>query len=140
MALPFSLNLTTSLCIVDSPEWLTSAFRNIRAAKAKMISTGTSLLVQWLRLQAPNTGGLGSIPGQGTRSYIHACMHAETLQSCPTLYNTMDCSPPGSSVHGMLQARILEWVAITSSRGPSQPRDRTCVSYVSCIDRWVLYC
>ena len=40
----------------------------------------------------------------------------------------MDCSPPDSSVHGILQARILEWVAIPSSRGPSQPRDRTCMS------------
>ena len=43
--------------------------------------------------------------------------------SCPTICNTMDCSPPGSSVHGMLQARILEWVAISYSRGSCQPRD-----------------
>ena len=45
----------------------------------------------------------------------------------------MDCSPPGSSVHGISQARILEWVAISSSRGSSQPRDQTCISYSSCI-------
>ena len=45
----------------------------------------------------------------------------------------MDCSPPGSSVHGIFQARILEWVAMPSSRGPSQPRDRTHVSCVFCI-------
>ena len=45
----------------------------------------------------------------------------------------MDCSLPGSSVHGILQARILEWVAMPSSRGSSQSRDRTCISYVSCI-------
>ena len=44
-------------------------------------------------------------------------------QSCPTLCNPMDYSPPGSSVHGVLQARILEWVAMPSSRGSSQPRD-----------------
>ena len=44
----------------------------------------------------------------------------------------MDRSPPGSSVHGVLQARILEWVAMPSSRESSQPRDRTRVSYVSC--------
>ena len=49
-------------------------------------------------------------------------------QSCPTVCNPMDCSPPGSSVHGVLQARILEWVAIPFSRGSSQPRDRTQVS------------
>ena len=60
-------------------------------------------------------------------------------QSCPTLWDPMDCSPPGSSVHRILQARILEWVAMPSSRGPSQPRDPTLVSFVSCIGRWVIY-
>ena len=48
----------------------------------------------------------------------------------------MDCSPPGSSVHGIPQVRILEWVAIFSSRGSSQPRDQT---HVSCIGWWILY-
>ena len=43
-------------------------------------------------------------------------------QSCPTLCHPMDCSPPGSSVHGIFQARILEWVDIPFSRGSSQPR------------------
>jgi len=47
----------------------------------------------------------------------HACLPAESLQSCPILCDPMDRSPPGSSVHGILQARILEWVALTSSRG-----------------------
>ena len=46
-------------------------------------------------------------------------------QSCPTLCNLMDCSPPASSVHGILQASILEWVAMTSSRGSSQHRGQT---------------
>ena len=41
---------------------------------------------------------------------------------CPTLCDPMDCSPPGSSVHGISQARILDWVAISSSRGSSRPR------------------
>ena len=59
--------------------------------------------------------------------------------SCPTLCNPMDCSPPGSSVHGTLQARILEWVAMPSSRASSRPRDQTCVSFISCIGRRVLY-
>ena len=48
----------------------------------------------------------------------------------------MDCSPPGSSVHGISQAKILEWVAISSSRGSSQPRDWT---HVSCTGRQILY-
>ena len=49
-------------------------------------------------------------------------------QLCPTLHDAMDCSPPGSSVHGSLQVRILEWVAITFSRESSQPKDRNWVS------------
>ena len=51
----------------------------------------------------------------------------------------MDCGPPGFSVHGILQTGKLEWVAISFSRGSSQPRDQTCISYISCIGRWVLY-
>ena len=47
------------------------------------------------------------------------------IQLCPTLCDPMDCSPPGSSVHGILQVRILEWIALPSSRGSSQPRGRT---------------
>ena len=49
----------------------------------------------------------------------------KVAQSCPSLCNPMDCSPPGSFVHGILQARILEWVAMPSSRESSQPRDQT---------------
>ena len=49
-------------------------------------------------------------------------MHAKLIQLCLPLSNPMDCSPPGSSVHGILQARILEWAAMPSSRGSSQPR------------------
>ena len=62
------------------------------------------------------------------------------VQLCPTLCNPMDCSPPGSSVHGISQARILEWVAISFSRGSSQSREQTWVSYISCIGRRILYC
>ena len=57
----------------------------------------------------------------------------------PTLCDPMNCSPPGSSVHGILQARILESVAKASSRESSWPRDWTWVSYVSCTGRRVLY-
>ena len=53
---------------------------------------------------------------------------SEVAQSCPTLCDPTDCSLPGSSVHGIFQARILEWVVISFSRGSSQPRDRTQVS------------
>ena len=57
-------------------------------------------------------------------------VHVLVTQSCPTLCDPMDCSLSGSSVHGILQAKILEWVAISFSRKSSQPRDRT---WVSCI-------
>ena len=56
------------------------------------------------------------------------CVHA---QACPTLCDPTDWSPPGSSVHGIFQARLLEWVAISSYRGSSQTRDQTRVSLAS---------
>ena len=64
---------------------------------------------------------------------------AKSLQLCTALCDPMDCSPSGSSVHGILQARILEWVAIPFSKGSSWPRDRTHISYVSYIGRQILY-
>ena len=67
--------------------------------------------------------------------HVHACV---CMCVCSVVFdscNHMGCSLPGSSVHGILQARILEWVAILSSRGSSPPRDGTGVSCVSCIDR-----
>ena len=57
---------------------------------------------------------------------------------CPTLCNPLNCSPPGSSVHGISQARILEWVAISFSRGSSWPRDRTSITCVFYIEGRVL--
>ena len=53
---------------------------------------------------------------------------SSVAQLCPTLCNPMDCGPPGSSIHGIFQARVLEWVAISFSRGSSQPRGGTWVS------------
>ena len=58
------------------------------------------------------------------------CCYAVT-KSSPTLWNPMDCSPPGSSVHWIFQTRILEWVVISFFRGSSQPMDQTCVSCVA---------
>ena len=52
-------------------------------------------------------------------------------QSCPTLFDPMDCSPLGSSVRGILQARILPWIAILFSRGVSQPKDWNCISWIA---------
>ena len=66
-----------------------------------------------------------------THTYIHYVCVCEVAQSCPTLWDPMGCSPSSSSVHGILQARILEWVAISFSRGSSPPRDRTQVSCIA---------
>ena len=71
----------------------------------------------------------GWVPSLFTWSY-HSIVnwlwvHAKSLQSCLTLCDPMDCSPPRSSVHGILQARILEWVPVPSSRASLQPRDGT---------------
>ena len=59
--------------------------------------------------------------------------------SCVLLCDPTDCIPPGFSVHGISQERILEWVAMPFSRGSSQPKDQTHISYVSCTGRRVLY-
>ena len=63
---------------------------------------------------------------------------SEVAQSCPTLWDPLDCSLPGSSIHGIFQARVLEWVAISFSRRSSQPRDRTRVSGIAgrCFTIW----
>ena len=63
-----------------------------------------------------------------SESSLH--IRSEVAQSCPTLCDPMDCCPPDSSVRGILQARILEWVAISFSRGSSWPRDQTQVSHI----------
>ena len=92
---------------------------------------------------ACSVGDLGSIPGLGRspgegngnpcqysclenptdRAARWAAVLAKLLQSYPTLCDPMDCSPPGSSVRGILEARLLDWVAIASSRGSFQGRD-----------------
>jgi len=63
----------------------------------------------------------------------------KSLKLYLTLCDPMDCRPPGSSVHGILQTRTLKWVVTPSSRRSSWPRDWTHISYISCTGRWVLY-
>ena len=67
------------------------------------------------------------------------CKLYSVAWSCPALCDPMDCSPLGSCVCGILQARTLEWVAISSSRGSSRPRDGTHVSCIFCIGRQIVY-
>ena len=60
-------------------------------------------------------------------------------QSCPTLCESMDSSPPNSSVHGLFPIRILDWIVMSFSRESSWLRDQTHVFCISCIGRWILY-
>ena len=72
---------------------------------------------------------------------VYVCVYAVVL-SCSVVFNSLrppGLYPTGSSVHGISKVRILEWVAIFSSRGPSWPRDQTCVSCISCIGKRILY-
>ena len=66
-------------------------------------------------------------------------MCAKSLQSCLTFWDPIDCSSPGASVRGILQTRIVEWVAMPSSRGSSRPRNQTCVSYGFSTGRGTIY-
>ena len=73
----------------------------------------------------------------GARAYLFLCA-CPVAQSHPTLCGSMDCSLPNSSVHGIVQARILEWVAISFSRESSWLRDQTCIFCISCIGKQIL--
>ena len=77
-----------------------------------------------------NEGGHHSVFRQSNADLGSTCT---CVQSCPTICDPVGCSRPGSSVHGISQTRILEWVAISSSRGSSQPRDQT---WVFCLLHW----
>ena len=103
-------------------------------------SSGAPLITNDKLLQRENK--LNMLQRLLPSSHTHLCKKyvcAKSLQSCPTLCDPMDCSPPDSSVQGIIQAGILEWVAMSSSRGSSQPRDQTHVSCVSFIGSRVLY-
>ena len=100
--------------------------------------------VQYCPWFQASTGDLGTYSQQMWGNYCVCvcvwctCVHMYA-QSCPTLCDPMDCSTPGSSVQRISQARVLEAVAISSSRGAARPRDQTHISYVSCTGRQILY-
>ena len=111
--------------------------QNIRNSIAKIygklpqFSEGRTLGVGW--------GVVLFLPTLHSSNSTGVCACYITLQSCLTLCNPMDCSPPGFSAHGILQARILGWMAMPSSRASCQHRDWTHVSHVSCTGRQLLY-
>ena len=98
--------------------------------KQETTLSGTEHKCQWL---LSREGGRW----QNARLSLYNCKnHLAHVLSHSVVLNSSDYSPPDFSVHEILQARILEWVAISSSRGSFQPRGQTCIS---CIGRWVLY-
>ena len=114
--------------------------------KKQMLGLTSELSGTWVEV----SGGSRRIPGGGnnlfqglvTSSFPHTG-YAWVLHcfSCVGLFAALwtVAHPQGSSIHWILQARILEWVAMPFSKGSSQPRDPTWISYISCIDKWVLY-
>ena len=86
----------------------------------------------------PMCSYISSISNMSNHQYSHWSLCVFVAQSCPTLCDPKDCSSPGSSVYVILQARILEWGAISFSRGSSQPRDWTQVSFTTgrCFTIW----
>ena len=99
-----------------------------KSAKSPALTRASSVALG----KSPGFSGLPILHLQHEDAYVHA-------QLCPTLCDPMGYSPPGSFVHGISQAGILEWVAISSSRGSSRHRDGNCISCISFIDRWILY-
>ena len=126
-------------------------------ARQAPLSMGFSRQEYWRRLPSPPLGDLldpGSnlcflcllhcrqilypLSHRGSPLFLDVVFVVLVAKLCPTLCDPMDCSPPASSVHGIFQARTLEWAAISSCRGFSQPRDQTHVSRVPCTGRQAL--
>ena len=127
--------------------------RLARCATLVLLTPVPSWPLVWICMSALEAASLGWSPSSTAYSHPAATSYKPKLsklqcahlyahvcaQSWPTLWDSADCSPLGSSVHRILQARILEWVAISSCRGSSRPRDQPRISCISCIDRQILY-
>ena len=100
---------------------------------------GTALWGEWESWRAVSGQAQQGRLGEWRKTTNSLCVYSKLLQSCLTLWDPMDCILPGFSVHGILQTRILEWVVSSFSRGSSQPRKQTYISYVYCTGRWILY-
>ena len=111
----------TSLSKTPLPHWSSKALRLLRFKERTESLNGRS---------NKDFEGIFNLPRPvSIQVLLNLFWSVLVTQSCPTLCNPLDCSPPGSSVRGLLQARILEWVAMPSSTGSSQPRNWTQASY-----------
>ena len=128
----YSVHINEYLCLSLKTKILVNLFG---CSRSQLWHVGSiSLTKNPTRLPAL---GVQSLSHRTTMKVPFVCLYvyiyvyeseSEVAQSCPTVCNSMDCSLPSSSVHGIFQARVLEWVAISFSRGSSQLRDRTQVS------------
>ena len=109
---------------------------------SRFVITGLWIIITWTVLFSPTPPEyeMGRRPASAWPSSssplsnhvdCRSVKRKSVAQPCPAFYDPMDCSPPGSSVRRILQAKVLEWVAISSSRGYSQPKDWTQVSRIS---------
>ena len=124
-----SIGTSASVSVLPMNTWcwfpfgLTGLISLLSKGLSRVFSSTTVLKHQFLAL---------NLLYDPTLTSLHV-RELEVVQSCPTLCNPMDCSLPGSSVHGIFQAIVLEWIAISFSKGSSQPRGRTWVSHI--VDR-----
>ena len=119
-----SCSLTTTTAL--SKEWAFS------------VGSDTVPMQSWTTTETPEKG-LEPQSDAGKPLFISRLLPWMCACAQSTLCDPMDCSPPGSSVHGILLARALEWGAMPSSRGSSRPRDQTHVSFISCTGKQVIY-
>ena len=134
--------------IPAAPEVLTHSSINSKSQISFKYHLEAFPVVQWLRIHTSTSGAQVRSPVREVRSHVlccaakgkkkeRLCLHVcVVLLGCLTLCNPMD-SPPGSSVHGIIPTRILEWVAVSYSRGSSQPRDNSCLLHL--LDRQAEY-
>ena len=123
---------TFCLSLLLSPKFCSPDPRCRNSVTLHMNQTAWSCFISWVQHRENQTEPASSKAAR-FHLFFFLCTLAKLLQSCQTLCDPMDSSWPGSSVHGILQARILEWVAIPSSKGSFWPRNRTHISYISCI-------
>ena len=140
--LPFTSLLFSAICEASSENRF--AFLNFFFFGMVLVTTSCTVLRTSIhsfsfKLSLPIHEHGTPLPLFSLLLFLSLYVCAKLLQSCLTLCYLMGCSPPGNSVHGILQEKLLEWVAISYSRGSSQPRNQIHVSYVSCIGRQVLY-
>ena len=109
----------------DGTPWNASSFLDITEHSQGMEWRFEPILFTFYRMVEPRCLVLFH---EALESKVYNESESEVTQSCLTLCDHMNCSLPGSSIHRISQARILEWIAISFSRGSSQPRDRTWVS------------